>query len=853
MQVQEIAAMSRYRSDDKAATGNWLRPDWPVLTSYDGRNLDRIAMPLGGIGTGTVSLGGRGDLRDWEVANRPAKGFTPPSTFFAIRAREDGNAPFARCLEGPLQPPFEGAHGAPARHANLPRFTKASFHTAYPFAQVVLDDDLLPLRVRIEAFNPLIPSDPDRSGFSVASLRFVVANTGNRVLDVSIAGCVRNFIGSDNLVTHPGRNINQSKSDSFLTGFLMESGDLDLADERWGTIALATIGDGADVTTREAWADHSWGGGILDFWNDFLDDGRLEPRDQDEEIQPVACVTSSTSFAAGEERPFNFVLAWHFPNRQSWDYRGATVERIGNFYTDQFADAWDAATKFVAERESLEADSIDFVRALAESDIPPVFKEAALFNLGTLRSQTCFRTPDGHFFGWEGCNDNSGSCHGNCTHVWNYEYATAHLFGSLSRSMRELEFDHATNDDGVMAFRNQLPLGKPIEQPIAAADGQMGSVMKLYRDWKLCGDDDWLAARWPKARKALEFAWAPGSWDADRDGVMEGCQHNTMDVEYFGPNPEIGFWYLGALRAAEEISRSLDDDEFAGTCSSLRQSGAEWIDRHLFNGEYYEHEIRPITNAEAIHPALRLGAGAKNLVDPEFQIGKGCLADALVGQLMADVTGLGSLADASKISATLASIVRHNYRESLVDHFNFMRTYALGDESGTLNCTWPLGERPARPMPYSDEVWTGIEYTVAAQLVYDGEMETAIELVNAVRNRFDGERRNPFNEAECGHHYARAMASWALVLAATRFHYDAARGALSLTRPTTGHRCFWSTGYAWGTLVVREERDTLSGEIKVHKGSLILRSLLLETHSGTLDNPTTLSSGDVVEVRLTAN
>ena len=55
---------------------------WPSLRTYTGRHLRRIALPLGGIGTGTVSLGGRGNLRDWEIVNRPAKGFHPGTAFF---------------------------------------------------------------------------------------------------------------------------------------------------------------------------------------------------------------------------------------------------------------------------------------------------------------------------------------------------------------------------------------------------------------------------------------------------------------------------------------------------------------------------------------------------------------------------------------------------------------------------------------------------------------------------------------------------------------------------------------------------------------------------------------------------
>ena len=173
-------------------------------------------------------------------------------------------------------------------------------------------------------------------------------------------------------------------------------------------------------------------------------------------------------------------------------------------------------------------------------------KEAALFNLSTLRTQTCSAPEDGRFYGWEGSGNHVGSCHGSCTHVWNYEQATALLFGDLSKMMREIEFAHATDDQGLMSFRVNLPLERSTEWNKAAADGQMGCIMKMYRDWQLSGDDEMLKKLWSKVKKAVEFCWIPGGWDADKDGVMEGCQHNTMDVEYYGPNPQmtICIWEL---------------------------------------------------------------------------------------------------------------------------------------------------------------------------------------------------------------------------------------------------------------------------------------------------------------------
>jgi uncharacterized protein (DUF608 family) len=191
-----------------------------------------------------------------------------------------------------------------------------------------------------------------------------------------------------------------------------------------------------------------------------------------------------------------------------------------------------------------------------------------------------------------------------------------------------------------------------------------------------------------EGEKALEFCWIPGGWDADRDGIMEGCQHNTMDVEYYGPNPQMGAWYLGALRAVEEMARHLGEADFANTCRSLFERGSRWMDAHLFNREYYEHEIRPPGAGSPIAEGLRIGMGAVDLAEPELQLGAGCLVDQLVGQFTAHVCGLGYLLDRQHVATTLGSIMRYNFRAGFHSHFNPMRSFALGDEAGLLMATY---------------------------------------------------------------------------------------------------------------------------------------------------------------------
>jgi uncharacterized protein (DUF608 family) len=814
-------------------------------------------MPLGGIGTGTVSLGGRGDLRDFEIVNRPAKGFTPGNTFFALRAETDEGGAVTRLLEGPLPDfLFEGATGSPARNHGLPRFRSCAFEAAYPLGHVLLTDPDVPLEIAIEAFNPLIPTDADRSGIPTAILRFVLKNPSSKPVRAAVSGSLENFIGDDgtNRLARGNRNEFRTSSAGVSGGLLFHAGaDVPTNAESWGTIALAVMGPGGEdealtVSSRTVWARRSWGDSLLDFWDDFASDGLLEERD-DASLhepaprvdRPVASLAAAVEVPAGGTRSVTFLLCWHFPNRLTWTPKGhpggvwkeggacaVGPPVIGNHYTTLYSDAWDVAEKTAADLPALEAETVAFVRAFCDADLPHAVKEAALFNASTLRTQTCFRTPDGRLFGWEGCHDADGSCLGSCTHVWNYEQTTAFLFGGLSRSMREVEFEFATDlERGHMRFRVPLPLEISDGGGMAAADGQMGCLMKLYRDWKLCGNDDWLRGLWPAAKKALEFCWVPGGWDADRDGVMEGCQHNTMDVEYYGPNPQMGTWYLGALRACEEMARHLGEPEFADECRRLFENGSAWIDAHLFNGEYYEHLVQPPASPDAIAPGLRSAMGAQDLSDPELQLGAGCLVDQLVGQYMAHVCGLGYLLKPENIRATLAALMRHNFRPHLWDHFNHLRTFALADEAAMLMASYPRGRRPARPFPYYNEVMTGFEHTAAAHLLYEGMDEDGLRVVSAVRARYDGRRRSPFDEAECGHHYARAMAAWTHVLALTGFRYDAHTGTMRFRRAATRCRWFWSAGDAWGTICQEPTPDETKVELRVLGGSVFLRSIAL--------------------------
>ncbi len=829
---------------------------WPVLKRYNQDCLGKIAMPIGGIGTGTVSLGGRGDLRDWEIMNRPAKGFVPRTQmstwpFFAIYTKQSNGIKMSKLLEGPLESyEYEGSNGSSASNHGLPRFRNVSFEAAYPLAQINLSDKNMPVKVRLKAFNPLIPNDVDSSGLPAAILTYQVTNTASEKIDFSICGSVPNFIGCDgshlknefdrSLVAGCRKNVNTLMDSPNCRGIFMSSEGVDKAAPQWGSIAIATTSKGK-ISRRLAWQALAagWTDDILDFWDDFSGDGILEQRTDDNADAPVASVCVSQKLAAGETKEVTFLLTWHFPNRYTWTADGQNLgtececrnwnkrEFIGNQYAVRFADAWDAATQTANLLPKLEDKTVEFVRSVCQSDMPVEVLEAALFNLSTLRSQTCFITAQGRFFGWEGCCDHNGCCWGSCTHVWNYEQSLAFLFGGLSKDMRDLEFNCATDDNGLMSFRIGLPLEKSRLFGKAAADGQMGCIMKLYRDWQLSGDDAMLNKLWPKARKAMEFAWIDGGWDGDCDGVMEGCQHNTMDVEYYGPNPQMQLWYLGALKAITKMAAYIGEKDFGEKCEALFQMGSKWTDENLFNGSYYEHKIMPPKDAKNVSPYLSAGMGSKNLENPDYQLGAGCLVDQLVGQFMSHICGLGYLTKPANIRKTLKSIMKYNYHDNFYDSFNHFRSYVVGDESALFMASYPKGNRPKVPFPYFNEVMTGFEYTAAIGMLYEGQTKDGVKCIKNIRERYDGKKRSPFNEAECGHHYARAMAVWGAIPALSGFNYSGVDSAMRFNCPQQKSKWFWSNGCAYGTVEIKPAAKKAAVVLNVKGGILRLKQFTL--------------------------
>src|SRR5581483_11293292 len=507
---------------------------------YSGRQLALLAFPLGGIGTGSISLGGRGQLRDWEIYNRPDKGRSPEYAFASVWLKSGDSKPITHVLEAQLAPPYASASGlGPANAPGLSRLQEAVFTGEFPMAHIDFRDSRLPVRISLDAFSPFIPVDPESSGLPVAILRYTIRNRSSKKVSASIAFSLDNPVGPktpSSVDRRKSQKLNEfrSSSDDAIQGLYMTDSQLPEADPEKGSFALCLVNAGSGhVSYLRGWPNAKWWASPMLFWDDFSEDGQLGPEAEDRKTVGSLCL--QREILPGREAEYAFLLAWHFPNRTAawsgWTApKGHENDIIGNHYCTRFADAWAAARYAAQNLPALESSTKSFVDAMRSSTLPGSLRDAVTANLSTLVTQTCFRTKDGEFHGFEGCNDQRGCCFGNCTHVWNYETATQFVFPGLARSLRKAAFGFSQDSQGGMRFRQMLPDG--IDRfGFAAADGQMGQIIKAYIDWCQYGDTEWLRGLWPHIQKAIAFAWIPGGWDANRDGVMEGVQHNTYDVE----------------------------------------------------------------------------------------------------------------------------------------------------------------------------------------------------------------------------------------------------------------------------------------------------------------------------------
>ncbi len=758
-------------------------------SDYSGSTLNRIAFPLGGIGAGMICLEGTGAISHVSVRNQPDM-HNEPQVFAAITIKGEQN--LARVLEGPvpewkIMGKSEAGNGLGETTFGLPRFESAVFSARFPFAEVELDDSDIPLDVVLTGWSPFIPGESNKSSLPVAALEYSFSNNTAEKVDAMFSFNSENFMHF--LVPSEWtRFTNEHHIEATDKGFILVHEKVEDHMDYQGSFAAWIPGE--DVIVDHCWFRGGWWDPLTMTWKHVSE---ANPRNTlpVEGTAPGASIYLPFTLEAGENKTIRLLCSWHVPCSklsrgnipelaEPCCAEGCDPETYSPWYTSRFMGIKDVIDYWTENYDKLKEDTKIFTESFYGTDLPPEVTEAVAANLTILKSPTVLRLPDGNLWCWEGCHDNLGCCHGSCTHVWNYAQAISHLFPSLERSLRHTEFLISQNEEGHQTFRANLPLSVPSHDFHAAVDGQLGGIMKAYREWRISGKDEWLQKMWPSVKGSMDYSIR--TWDPKQKGVIEEPHHNTYDIEFWGPDGMCTSFYLGALQAFIAMGKHMDEDMSMYT--NLLEKGTGYMGSELFNGEYFIQQVTT-EGLETPDPlalardswTVEYSPEAMEILEkegPKYQYANGCISDGVLGYWIAEMCGLDAFYDEEKVREHLNSVYKYNLKKDLSDHVNPQRPgFAMGSDGGLLLCTWPADDAPSLPFVYSNEVWTGIEYQVASHLMLMGEVEKGLEIVRTCRDRYDGTKRNPFNEYECGHWYARAMASYGLIQGLTGIRYDA--------------------------------------------------------------------------------
>jgi len=816
------------------------------ILSLHGINLRAAAMPIGGIGTGSIAMGADGFLKQWQITNSIRHLSFVPNSFFGIWVKnlEKSEIPSITralvCSNFRKDPSFDppkstndhiiGA-GAKDMLKYLPTVEDIQYDGEYPISFLRFIDKNLPIEISLTVYNPFIPLDSKNSGLPLIVFDFRIQNPTENSHEVSLISNFLNFIGWNGInvfkgcsYKHFGGNINSLKRIGDWHAIQMNSETILKKDPRWGDVTFA-------INTSDPMVSLQWDD-LETFWADFSKQGNLPPTKSSETSSIgktwVGSLGSKVILAPGECQNIKFVLAWNFPNRvvdwyaqQKNLFDDHTEFWIGNHYNEWFKNSISVIKYFQQNIKYLIEKTKKYHNIFFSTTLAPDVLTSISAPLSSIRAPTCFWTREGEFHGFEGCHGaptwrrDGGCCPLDSTIVWYFVFSLAHLFPTLERSMLETDF-RLQQESGLLHHRKVIPDYLPQIQygdlMPPGLDGMLGIILKIYRYYLITADREFLDSTWSLIEQLMNYIFREK--DKEMKGIIESDQPNTYDCfncTLGGINTFIGSLYLTTLLVGEKISKILDKPIWEKKFKQAFLSGRKILDETCWNGDYYIQKY----DEKKYH---------------NHQYGNGCHSDQLNGQWWAFELGLGYILPKEHVIKAVESIVKYNFKESL-EGIQQGREFASAFDSGLLNCTWPNNDPPNQPLIYYNEVWTGVEYEVAALCLYTGNIENALKILQAIRKRYDGTRRNPWNEIECGDHYIRAMSSWTILHAFTGFRYNRELFQFHLGPQihSDNFTTFFVTGNAWGQVSQKIEEGKLSFILSVAYGELEIKSIRLNS------------------------
>ena len=799
---------------DKKLDPQWVKSLYQrgFITTYKKtkNELQYIGMPIGGIFTGTVYLGGDGRLWLWDIFNENQNGIDPKTIEWGMDLHvgkkvrpQDGSAYVQPAKDiRPIEQGFAlkiiAGKKTVIKKLEASDWDEILFEATYPIAKVHYIDHGLGLDITASIFSPFIPLDEKNSGLPCTIYSFSVKNKTTKDITVSILGWLENKIMPK---SKKDTDIRQNTFESFTNVSILNSSiqlngsanQQTLPD--YGTMSIGAISDKRTANTSFTLpvVAESFSQQNISTTSKTVSEGSL-----------LNSVSTKHTIRGGQTIKADFIIGWHFANLKL----NPVIEGKGRFYNQQFKTAAEVVKYVATHFESLSTQTNLWKQTWYDSSLPWWFLERTFLNISILATTTAHRFDSGRFYAWEGV----GCCEGTCMHVWQYAQAMGRIFPAIERDTRErVDLGLSLTANGMIYYRGEVV-------KTAAIDGQAGTILRIYREHKMSSDKSFLQNNWNKIK--LATTWVINQ-DKNQDGMEDTPIENTLDAVWDGEIAWLVGLCIAAVKAGEQMAIEMGDTIFANTCATYVSKGTKNMEEKLFNGEYFIHKPDEIKGREKL--------GSYNT----------CHIDQVYGQSWAHQVGLGRILDKEKTLSALKALWKYNFTPDVgpyIKERRGWRPYALAGEGGMVmntnpsNEAKPYGENTTWQLGYFHECMSGFEHQVASHMMAEGMTDEALVLTRMIHDRYHAAKRNPFNEIECSDHYARAMASYGTFISACGFDYDGPNGSIKFAPKLNPHKCKvpYTAASGWGSYEQNQNEQSFTVKMHVAYGSLRLNKMAIE-------------------------
>ncbi|MDW5290142.1 GH116 family glycosyl hydrolase [Formosa sp. PL04] len=826
---------------DKKLSAEWIKSltarGVPEVFTASKDELKYIGMPVGGISCGQLYISGDGRLWLWDIfqSNYEREGpaipeATDPHKKWRLDQFSMGGLYAKPRTSSTETDRFKVENGFAVRYMQNgePKFITLdnhgfdtiSFRGEYPVAKVTYKKEGIPFTASLNSYPIFIPLDVKDSSMPATVMTYEFTNEDSKDLTLDVGGWLENKVCPEVTDVAFERTNNVIKDNNKTTVFMTASGEGLSTRKGYGNMAISLLNDSKDMHAVASLRAN-------DYKMEMFDKKGSNEERLDSNETLVGGLSTTIRLKPGESKKVTFLVSWYFPyyNEVSGSSIGKIngIDKLKRHYAKYFSDSNEVAQYIVNDFNRLSGTTLTWNKTWYDSTLPYWFLDRAFISLDCLASQTSHLFNNDRFWGWEGVD----CCTGTCTHVWMYAQGLARIFPSIERDNRtRVDYGISLNNEGAISMRGEN--FDVFSKSAYAVDGQLGTIIRVYREHQVCADDSFLINIWPSVKKSMQFIIKQ---DEDGDGLLEGRQPHTLDAAWYGPMGWISSMYLAALKACEMMALEMNDPAFANTCNEIIPKGQKNIVDKLFNGEYFIH------------------------LPPDYEsinTNDGCHIDQILGQSFAHQVNLPDVIPQRETKKALESLWKYNFApdagQYALDHeaIKGERTYVMPGEAGLMMTTWPLGgddkavpgmadrvddkEFWIGPGGYFDECMNGFEYQVASHMVSEGMLTEGLSIMKSVHDRYNAAKRNPFDEVECSSHYARSMASYGVFIAACGYSYHGPKGELGFA-PKINPENFkspFTTAEGWGTFTQKVEKKEHSCTIALKYGQLRLKQFSLE-------------------------